>query len=226
MGRRDVIAALAGAAVVVVFAGGVAWAAIPDASGVLNGCYSERDGSLRLVDSGAECKARELAISWSQQGPKGDKGDKGDRGDQGGQGDPGLDGTNGTNGQDGINGIGVMSETELPGLNCADGGSKFTAANGVTYACDGAQGPQGPPGTSEVLIANVNGTGILVPGGDAIGSAGVGSCEGCQARTNGTSSPAETRKSARTAASSARVSTGVRGETLSGPATATSAPSL
>lgn len=32
---------------------------------------------------------------------------------------------------------------EPAGTNCADGGSKFTAANGVTYACNGAPGGGG-----------------------------------------------------------------------------------
>ena len=37
----------------------------------------------------------------------------------------------------------VASAVEPAGANCADGGSKFTAANGVTYACNGADGESG-----------------------------------------------------------------------------------
>jgi hypothetical protein len=50
----------------------------------------------------------------------------------------GKDGANGSNGSDGQDGVSVTSAVEPAGSNCANGGSKFTAANGVTYACDGA----------------------------------------------------------------------------------------
>jgi hypothetical protein len=57
-------------------------------------------------------------------------------------GDPGAPGTNG------VNGTSVTSANEPAGPNCANGGAKFTAASGDTYACNGAQGDPGPfPGT-------------------------------------------------------------------------------
>jgi hypothetical protein len=104
------------------------------------------------------------------QGPKGDKGDTGDTGAAGtngtngadgedGQpgtngidgvdGAPGANGTNGTdgapgaNGTNGTDGVSVTSAAEGVGPNCANGGSRFTAANGTTYACNGASGPAG-----------------------------------------------------------------------------------
>jgi hypothetical protein len=43
-------------------------------------------------------------------------------------------------GPPGDNGVSVTSSAETAGTNCAAGGSKFTAANGVTYACNGADG--------------------------------------------------------------------------------------
>ena len=52
---------------------------------------------------------------------------------------PGTPGTNGTNG------VSVTSATEAAGANCASGGSKFTAANGVTFACNGAKGDKQRP---------------------------------------------------------------------------------
>jgi hypothetical protein len=58
----------------------------------------------------------------------------------------GTDGTDGTNGADGRDGVSVTSAVEPVGTNCANGGSKFTAANGVTYACNGAPGPSGQGG--------------------------------------------------------------------------------
>ena len=67
MTRRDVRAALAGAAVAAVLGGGAAWAAIPDASGVINGCYQKIVGHLRVVDPGTgDCRPSEVAITWNQ----------------------------------------------------------------------------------------------------------------------------------------------------------------
>jgi len=169
--------------------GGVAWATIPDAAGVINGCYrtsiDDQKGQLRVVDDPASCRSNESPIQWSQEGPKGDtgaqgiqgtkgdtgatgpqgpKGDKGDTGAAGTNGANGVDGkdgqpgTNGTdgvdgtngadgepglpgqNGTDGADGVSVTSAPEPAGANCASGGSKFTAANGVTFACNGSAG--------------------------------------------------------------------------------------
>lgn len=55
-------------------------------------------------------------------------------------GNDGVDGRDGGNGADGHDGVTVTSATEPAGTNCANGGSKFTAANGVTYACNGGDG--------------------------------------------------------------------------------------
>jgi Collagen triple helix repeat (20 copies) len=87
------------------------------------------------------------------QGPKGDPGPKGDTGDQGIQGIPGANGTNGTDGKDGVS---VTSAALSPGdANCPDGGSQFTAANGVTYACNGQNGKDGTAGAG-VLTGRIN----------------------------------------------------------------------
>src|SRR6476660_3793458 len=56
--------------------GGVAWADIPD-SGVIQGCYANKVGSLRVIDSsaGGRCDAkRETALNWNQTGPAGPPG--------------------------------------------------------------------------------------------------------------------------------------------------------
>jgi hypothetical protein len=76
-------------------------------------------------------------------GPIGPSGQQGLKGDAGAPGAPGTPGTNGTNG---TNGVSVTSAVEPVGANCANGGSKFTAANGVTYACKGAKGDKGDKG--------------------------------------------------------------------------------
>lgn len=92
--------------------GAVAYATIPDANGQINGCYTNSTtllgpakGTLRVVDTGERCRARETPISWNQAGPTGPAGaagpagptgpagPQGPRGLQGPQGPPGADGT-------------------------------------------------------------------------------------------------------------------------------------
>ena len=52
------------------------------AQDVISGCYSQRDGKLRIVNDSSECNRKENFIQWNVQGP---------------QGDPGIDGVNGLN---------------------------------------------------------------------------------------------------------------------------------
>jgi hypothetical protein len=58
-----------------VLAGGAAatLASIPDAGGVIHGCYQKNVGNLRVIDpaAGERCRPPEIAISWSQTGPQG-----------------------------------------------------------------------------------------------------------------------------------------------------------
>src|SRR5262245_1013288 len=68
---------------------------IPDAGGVIHGCYQDKKGSLRVVESASDCISPEVPIEWNQKGPKGDKGDKGDQGIQGIQGLQGPQGVKG-----------------------------------------------------------------------------------------------------------------------------------
>lgn len=53
--------------------GGAAAAVIPDSSGVVHGCYQKNGGMLRVIDSdtGATCRASEVALNWSQTGAVG-----------------------------------------------------------------------------------------------------------------------------------------------------------
>jgi hypothetical protein len=53
---------------------------------------------------------------------------------------PGPKGDTGPSGHGGNDGTSVTSASENAGANCANGGSKFTAASGVTYACNGEPG--------------------------------------------------------------------------------------
>ena len=58
---------------------GFAYAAIPDAQGVIHGCYRSSgllaNGALRIIDSDTQaCNNNEDAISWNQTGPQGPPG--------------------------------------------------------------------------------------------------------------------------------------------------------
>jgi hypothetical protein len=122
MRKRDLLSAAAGAAAAAVFAGGIAWAAIPGAGGVINGCYQKVEGQLRVIDSDTDsCRPSEVAIAWNEQGIKGEKGDPG---------------AAGADGRDGRDGTGVTVTPEPAGANCPAGGMKITAANGVAYVCN------------------------------------------------------------------------------------------
>jgi hypothetical protein len=44
-------------------AGGVAVAAIPNANGTINGCYNPKNGALRVIDSGQSCSKGETALT-------------------------------------------------------------------------------------------------------------------------------------------------------------------
>jgi hypothetical protein len=59
-----------------VAAGSVAYAAIPDAGGLIHGCYkksSPNQGTLRVVDSekGQTCSSSETSVNWNQTGLQG-----------------------------------------------------------------------------------------------------------------------------------------------------------
>jgi len=59
-------AALAG---LVVFGGVLSYAAIPDANGVIHGCYNTINGSLRVIDNSVEtCKPSEASLNWDATG--------------------------------------------------------------------------------------------------------------------------------------------------------------
>ena len=109
---------------VAVAAGGIAYASVPDSGGAIHGCYSanaatKTNGSqLNIVDSDvAGCGRGQTAITWSETGPPGQ------------------------------NGVSVTSTALAAGdVNCPTGGSSFAAANGTTYACNGAKGDKGDRG--------------------------------------------------------------------------------
>jgi hypothetical protein len=158
-GRRLAITTVAIFAV----AGGVAYAAIPDAAGVYHGCVL-KNGTLRIIDPDTDqCKANERAITFNQTGQKGDPGSPGAPGQPGADGTNGTNGTDGTNGtngapgqpgadgKDGTNGTDGTSPTVAqlgPGNpNCLNGGVAITDAAGTTaYVCSGQNGQNGTDG--------------------------------------------------------------------------------
>lgn len=119
-------------AVLLALAGGVAYATIPDSGGVYTACMLDGAGTIRLIDPSlpstnviSHCTPKETQIAWNAKG------------------DPGPPGKDGADGKDGVS---VTSTALASGdANCPNGGSKFVAANGVTYACDGADGTNGSP---------------------------------------------------------------------------------
>lgn len=83
---------------VVIGSAGLAFAAVPDAAGVIHACYRSSgglaNGTLRVIDSenGDTCNTGETAISWNQTGPQGPVGATGPQGPQGPTGPAGTGG--------------------------------------------------------------------------------------------------------------------------------------
>jgi hypothetical protein len=116
--------------------GGGAYAAvssIPGPGGIIHGCYKKRKGNLRLVPAGRRCARSELAIAFSQTGPRGLKGSRGQKGATGAKGATGTPGAAGAKGETGPQGPGattfsttVAEDAEVPPL--------ATLSNGITVS--------------------------------------------------------------------------------------------
>jgi hypothetical protein len=99
-GRRLLPMIVAG---VVLAAGGVALATIPDGSGVIHGCYAKSGGALRVIDAGVtNCAKTETSLNWNAQGPQGPVGPAGPAGPAGPQGPTGPQGPAGPQGPSGM----------------------------------------------------------------------------------------------------------------------------
>jgi hypothetical protein len=78
--------AIVGALVAV---GGIAYATIPDSSGVIHGCYDKKAGpdagTLRVIDTdkAQTCSKSEAPLSWNQTGQQGQQGQQGPPGPTG-----------------------------------------------------------------------------------------------------------------------------------------------
>ncbi len=128
--RRPVIAVIAGLAVLATV--GIGYAAIPDSSGVLHGCYQKQNGNLRVVNSANDCRRSELAIQWNQRGPQGVPGLPGTPGTPGPPGPPGPPGVGHAFQKDIFSGVAVTPPgyTTIATLNLP-AGSYFVTAKGV-----------------------------------------------------------------------------------------------
>jgi hypothetical protein len=97
-----------------------------------------------LITSTRQIKPSVLASLQGRAGPAGLAGVAGSRGVAGAA---GPQGPAGANGADGVNGSGLTgSEFKGHKGSCKEGGVEFTAASGITYACDGLEGEEGTPG--------------------------------------------------------------------------------
>ena len=108
--RRRVLPVVLIAVAVTAAAGGVAYATIPSAGGVIAACYAntgslfQKAGVVRVIDpsKGQGCGSGETALSWNQRGPAGPQGPQGPKGDTG---PPGPQGPKGDTGPPGPGGI-------------------------------------------------------------------------------------------------------------------------
>lgn len=137
-------------------AGGIAYAAIPDANHVYTACMLKSTGTIRLLDTSlpsrsplGHCTSLETQISWNQQGQAGPPGPAGPKGDTGDAGAPGPKGDTGDTGPQGPQGP------------AGDPGPK------------GDVGPQGPPGPAgangitDVYSGNLNQGGVALGNGSS-----------------------------------------------------------
>jgi hypothetical protein len=78
--RRRVALLVVG--LLLVAGGGVAYATIPGASGIISGCYDTKTGDLRVIDAeaGETCEGKESSLDWNQTGPQGEQGPPGPAG--------------------------------------------------------------------------------------------------------------------------------------------------
>ena len=122
--------------------GGVAWAAIPDSSGVIHTCYSQSTGTWRPIDYPTQkCKSGETQLDLNQKGPKVDTGPAGPKGDPGVKGDTGPAGPKGDSGPQGLKGD--AGAVAFAGESCAAGGFVTGFDAGGHIVCSGAPPP--PP---------------------------------------------------------------------------------
>ena len=141
---------------------GIGSAAIPDAGGVIHGCY-DLNGKLRVIDSEAagaapKCGEAEKSLNFSQQGPMGPAGPKGAAGAPGPMGPAGPKGATGAKGATGP--MGPAGPSFVRGRFL--GGDHGVPASYKTYASLDLQGLLHDHGQDLVVHERVAGDGDLV----------------------------------------------------------------
>ena len=149
------VAAGAGALLLLAAGGTLAYAAADEP--LIQGCYTNSTGALRVVADPTHCKSSETPLSWNKQGIQGMPGQTGPEGvpgppgPQGLKGDPGVQGDPGPEGLQGV--PGDIGPPGPPGATGAPGATGLTGAPGPA----GPAGPPGPAGMSghQIVSANV-----------------------------------------------------------------------
>ncbi|WP_394553767.1 collagen-like protein [Agromyces sp. MMS24-JH15] len=160
---RKVAVAAAAASLVVLSLGGAAVAAASSAPPTIVSCVSKLTGDVRLIEPSlgsrhplGTCTKVERQVSWNAEGVPGPAGPAGEVGAPGPTGQTGAPGSVGADGQS------VTVQHEPAGANCEYGGTKFTAVNGDSFACNGNPGSvASSPVYARTL--NNNQVSILVP---------------------------------------------------------------
>ncbi len=150
-------------------AAGIAYAAIPDSSGMYTACMLNRIGTIRLIDPSlpasnlmSHCARFETQITFNQQGPQGLPGPQGTQGAQGAQGPAGPAGSPGPTGPPGP--TGNSGAQGPPGPQGDPGPAGPPGLKGDT----GAQGPAGDNGVSPTVTQLAAGDPNCSAGGVAI----------------------------------------------------------
>lgn len=147
------------------FTVGVAYATIPDAHGVIHGCYTRSGGNLRVIDDSATgCKTSETSLDWNAQGPAGPVGPAGPAGPAGPQ------GADGPQGPAGISGLetatrdiqvpaGFFSTTDV---SCPTGKTAISGGWNSSALAQGFDVDESHPSGSDWLFTFYNGTNVAV----------------------------------------------------------------
>jgi hypothetical protein len=167
-GRVTMLISATAAALV---AGAVAVAAIPGPDGTITGCYSNTNGSLRVVNAAANCVAGETVLTWSKTGPTGPKGPTGANGPKGATGPKGANGAAGPKGATGP--AGPKGTTGAAGAAGAKGATGAVGPKGSTGA-SGPVGPTGAVGPQGAGVGTLVGTVDFVDAADTLGYIGPG----------------------------------------------------
>lgn len=145
---------------------------IPGVISVIALVFAMVGGAVAANDLASSNGGKASASAKAKKGPRGPKGPAGPAGPTGPAGPAGPKGDVGAPGLAGAPGASVTSSPESKGVNCKEGGSKFSAGASTTFACNGEKGAKGeegepgPPGPS----CNLSGECLLPAGATETGT--------------------------------------------------------